>query len=76
MGRQESIEKFIVDFVSFEKRVIIELDGSQHAEHTLKDLERDMELEWNGFTVLRFWNNEIFDNLEGVLEAIREACSK
>jgi very-short-patch-repair endonuclease len=74
--RQEPIEKFVVDFVSFESRVIIELDGSQHAENTLEDLERDIELERNGFTVLRFWNNEILENLEGVLEAIREACSK
>ena len=74
--RQQPIENFIVDFVNFEKRVIIELDGSQHAEDTLKDLERDTVLGGNGYTVLRFWNNEIFENLEGVLEVIREACSK
>jgi very-short-patch-repair endonuclease len=73
--RQQPIENFIVDFVSFEKRVIIELDGSQHAEDTSKDIERDMVLESNGYTVLRFWNNEIFENLDGVLESIREACS-
>ncbi len=74
--RQQAIEKFIVDFVSFEKRVVIELDGSQHAEGTSKDIERDTVLEANGYTVLRFWNNEIFEHLEGVLEVIREACSK
>ena len=67
--RQQPIENFIVDFVSFEKRVIIELDGSQHAEDTSKDIERDMVLESNGYTVLRFWNNEIFENLDGVLES-------
>ncbi len=73
--RQEPIAHFIVDFVSFEKRIIIELDGGQHAHSTLKDLERDAILAQRGFTVLRFWNNEVLDNPEGVLEAIREACS-
>ena len=74
--RQQPIENFIVDFVSFEKCVIIELDGSQHAENTSRDIERDTVLEAKGFTVLRFWNNEILENLQGVLEVIREACRK
>ncbi len=74
--RQEPIGNFIVDFVSFEKRVVIVLDGSQHAENVIKDKERDKELEANSFTVLRFWNNEVFENLEGVLETILAACSK
>jgi very-short-patch-repair endonuclease len=74
--RQEPIGRFIVDFVSFEKRVVIELDGGQHARNTLKDLERDAILAQSGFTVLRFWNNEVLDNPEGVLEAIIEACSE
>jgi very-short-patch-repair endonuclease len=74
--RQEPIGRFIVDLVSFEKRVVIELDGGQHARSTLKDLERDAILEQRGFTVLRFWNDEGLENLEGVLDAIREACSE
>jgi very-short-patch-repair endonuclease len=74
--RQQPLDKFIVDFINFEKRIIIELDGSQHAEETSKDIERDSALEANGFTVLRFWNNEIFENLEGVLEVIRKACQE
>ncbi len=75
--RPQPLGKFIVDFINFEKRVIIELDGGQHAEETLKDIERDEVLEADGFTVLRFWNNEIFENLEGVLEVIREVvCNK
>jgi very-short-patch-repair endonuclease len=73
--RQEPIGHFIVDFVSFEKRVIIELDGGQHSVNTVKDGERDASLVQSGFTVLRFWNNEVLENPEGVLEAIREACS-
>jgi len=52
------------------------LDGSQHAENTSRDIERDTVLEAKGFTVLRFWNNEILENLQGVLEVIREACRK
>ncbi len=52
------------------------LDGSQHAIKVTKDKERDKQLEADSFTVLRFWNNEIFENLEGVLEVILAACSK
>ena len=72
--RQQPLENFIVDFVSFEKRIVIELDGGQHAEDRDKDKERDMYLEDKGFTILRFWNTEVFENLEGVLETIRQKC--
>ena len=72
--RQQPLENFIVDFVSFEKRIVIELDGGQHAEDNGKDKERDIYLKDNGFTVLRFWNSEVFENLEGVLETIRQKC--
>ena len=72
--RQQPIENFIVDFVSFENRVVIELDGGQHAENRHKDIDRDRLLTENGFEVLRFWDNEIFENIEGVLEVIREKC--
>jgi len=74
--RQKPILNFIVDFVSLEKHIITELDGGQHAEDGEKDLERDSVLEQGGFIVLRFWNNEVLENLEGVLEVIREACLK
>ena len=66
--RQQPIEDFIVDFVSFEKRIIIELDGGQHSADKDIDRERDGFFEENGFTVLRFWNNEVLENLDGVLE--------
>ena len=72
--RQQPIEDYIVDFVSFEKRIIIELDGGQHAEDKSKDFQRDKFFEENGFKVLRFWNNEVFGNMEGVLEVIRQNC--
>ena len=72
--RQQPIENFIVDFVCFEKRIVIELDGGQHAKNKDKDNERDRLLTENGFTVLRFWDNEVFENIEGVLEVIRQKC--
>ena len=72
--RQQPIEKNIVDFVSFDKRIVIELDGGQHAEDGDRDQQRDACLARNGFSILRFWNNEVFENLEGVLEIIRQRC--
>jgi len=72
--RQQPIGDIIVDFVSFEQRIIIELDGGQHAKEKKKDNNRDRLLAENGFKVLRFWNNEIFNNLDGVLDVIRKKC--
>ena len=74
--RQQPIDNFIVDFVSFEKRIIIELDGGQHARDKDKDVQRDRFSAENGFKVLRFWNNEVMENVEGVLEVIRGSCLK
>lgn len=72
--RQQVIEDFIVDFVSFEKKIVIELDGGQHAETIEKDKRRDDCLIMNGYKVLRFWDNEVIQNMEGVLEVIRTSC--
>lgn len=72
--RQQPIEAYIVDFVSFDKRIVVELDGGQHAENMEYDGQRDACLRRNGFEVLRFWNNEVFENIEGVLEVIRQRC--
>lgn len=72
--RQQPIETYIVDFVSFYKKIVIELDGGQHSENVVYDKERSSCLHKNGFTVLRFWNNEVFENIEGVLEVIRQLC--
>jgi very-short-patch-repair endonuclease len=74
--RQQPIENYIVDFVSFSPKVVIELDGSQHAENRRYDEQRDACLRRNGFTVLRFRDNEVFENIEGVLEVIRQCCLK
>jgi very-short-patch-repair endonuclease len=72
--RQQPIEAYIVDFVSFDKKIIIELDGGQHAKNTGYDKQRDSCLSANGFTVLRFWNSDVLENIEGVLEIIRQRC--
>ena len=72
--RQHPIGKYIVDFVNTERRIIIELDGGQHLENK-KDKLRDRWLEEQGYEVLRFWDNEVLNNVEGVLEFIREKLS-
>ena len=68
--RQQIIEPYIVDFVCFEQRLIVELDGGQHADKVERDAMRTVYLESQGFRVARFWNNEVLSNIEGVLEAI------
>ena len=70
--RQEPMRPFVVDFVCFARKLIIEVDGSQHAE-SLTDEARDQYFEAKGFRTLRFWNSEVRNNLEGVVETIRQA---
>jgi very-short-patch-repair endonuclease len=72
--RQQPIETYIVDFISFDKKIVIELDGGQHADNSEYDEQRSSCLRANGFTVLRFWNNDVIENIEGVLEVIRGHC--
>ena len=69
--RQKPMGRYIVDFVCVERQLIIELDGGQHAEQVAYDQHRDQWLRSQGYTVLRFWNNEVMGNLEGVLEQVR-----
>jgi very-short-patch-repair endonuclease len=67
--RQLPIDHYIVDFVCLSHRLIVEADGGQHSE-SRRDRHRDEHLQAQGFRVLRFWNNEIFENEEGVLTSI------
>jgi very-short-patch-repair endonuclease len=67
--RQEPIGSYIVDFICREKRLIVELDGGQHAD-SQRDKVRDKWLVDHGYRVMRFWNNDVMRNIEGVLEAI------
>src|SRR4051812_5220356 len=71
--RQAPIGPFIADFVSFERRLIIELDGGQHAEQAEQDAERTRWLSSQGFKVLRFWNHDVEKDLEMVLQVIWDA---
>lgn len=72
--RQEQIGRFIVDFVCYEKSVVVEADGGQHMTEWEKDKERTSWLNSQGFCVLRFWNNEILSNIDGVMDVIRDHC--
>ncbi|NJM13484.1 MAG: endonuclease domain-containing protein [Synechococcaceae cyanobacterium SM1_2_3] len=71
--RQKPMGCFIVDFICLEHRLIIELDGGQHADQMDYDQARTLWLESQGFVVLRFWNHDVMKQLEGVLERIGQA---
>ncbi|MDH2351411.1 DUF559 domain-containing protein [Bradyrhizobium sp. SSUT112] len=68
--RQEPIIGYICDFVCREKRFIIEVDGGQHNESTA-DAIRDERLCERGYKILRFWNNDVLGNIDGVLSIIQ-----
>jgi very-short-patch-repair endonuclease len=68
--RQAPIGPYIADFACFDPRLVIEIDGGQHDEQRDYDTRRDDWLRSQGFLVLRFWNNEVLENTEGVLERI------
>jgi very-short-patch-repair endonuclease len=72
--RQQSLGKYVVDFVSFDGNLIIEIDGGQHTEpqNIVKDEQRTRWLEQRGFKVLRFLNNDVLENLESVVAKIKE----
>jgi very-short-patch-repair endonuclease len=69
--RQEPIGRYICDFVCREKLVVIEVDGGQHAE-SKRDEARDRYLRQQGYRIVRFWNNDVLSNIEGVVSAIDE----
>ena len=68
--RQEPIGKYIVDFVSYRPRLVVELDGGQHSEQADYDTQRTRWLEFRGFKVIRFWNDDVLKETDGVLDAI------
>ena len=73
--RQYPIGQFIVDFCCFEQRLVVELDGGQHADAGRFDQRRSDFLVAKGYRVLRFWNNDVTENIDGVLERISEALT-
>jgi very-short-patch-repair endonuclease len=72
--RQATIGPYFADFASHQLRIVIELDGGQHS-GSASDEARTRYLEANGYRVLRFWNNDILENMSGVLSAIDAAVN-
>ena len=73
--RQHTIENYIVDFICLDEKLIIEVDGEQHAESAY-DEKRDTRLKELGYTVLRFWNDEILKNSDAMAQMILKAAGK
>ncbi|MBT8407244.1 MAG: endonuclease domain-containing protein, partial [Deltaproteobacteria bacterium] len=71
--RQHPIQPFIVDFVCVERKLIIEVDGGQHANKVKKDVNRSDYLRNKGYRVLRFWNNQVLQENDAVLDTILAA---
>jgi very-short-patch-repair endonuclease len=74
--RQAPIGRYIVDFVCFERGLVVEVDGGQHAIEAERDDVRSAWLESQGYRVLRFWNNEVLENADGVAAAIAVALQE
>jgi very-short-patch-repair endonuclease len=68
--RQVAVGRFYADFLCPAYRLVVEVDGGQHAGRERYDAERTRWLEANGYTVLRFWNNDVLGNVEGVVDTI------
>jgi very-short-patch-repair endonuclease len=71
--RQVRLGHYIADFANHGLKIIIEIDGGQHAEQMKRDARRMKFLESEGYRVLRFWNNDVLGNIDGVLEMIHSA---
>ena len=76
LRRQHPIGQRIADFACPERKLVIELDGGQHDARAVADDERSAELAQHGYRVIRFWNSEVLENLEGVIERIRRELEK
>ncbi len=74
--RQHPIGNYIVDFGCLERKLVIEVDGGQHAEKLYQDAKRSDDLKKKGFEVLRFWNNEVLQESEAVLNVILASLSQ
>ena len=74
--RQHAIGNFIVDFVSIKQKLVIELDGSQHLDQEEYDAERTAYLESQGYKVIRFWNNQIMNDINGAVRSIEIALTE
>ena len=73
--RQHPVGPFYADFACIEHMLVVEIDGGQHAENK-KDAERTAYLESKGFEVIRFWNNDVLSNMEGMLHTLSLTLSR
>jgi very-short-patch-repair endonuclease len=73
--RQATVGPYFADFACHERRPVIEVDGAQHnePENVIRDTERSIYLQSQGYRILRFWNNEVLTNIDSVMEAILAA---
>ena len=74
--RQVPVDRYFVDFLCVKSKVIIELDGGQHQQQAVYDEQRRAVLEAYGYLVLRYWNNDVISNVEGVLQEIEDAVKR
>jgi len=74
--RQQPLGPYTVDFCSLDPKLVIEVDGGQHAEEVERDAIRTAALEQMGYRVIRFWNNEVLQNIEGACQRIAEALDE
>jgi very-short-patch-repair endonuclease len=72
--RQVILGNYIIDFISFDPKIIIEVDGSQHADQVMYDKVRTEYLSSLGYKVMRYWNNEVLNNIKLVLDDILNNC--
>ena len=72
--RQVPVGSYFVDFLCFEKKIIIELDGGQHFDRAVYDQHRTRFLETQGYQVVRFWDNDVLKNMAGVLAELAHLC--
>ncbi|WP_458759976.1 endonuclease domain-containing protein [Afipia sp. TerB] len=68
--RQLPMAGYVVDFIALDRKLIVDIDGGQHAVRLAEDKERTRALELAGYHVIRFWNHDVLGNIDGVLEAI------
>jgi very-short-patch-repair endonuclease len=74
--RQVPIGSYVVDFLCIDARLVVELDGGQHAEAVAQDAERTKFLESLGYMVIRFWNDEVMGNVAGVFDSLTLTLSR
>lgn len=74
--RQHPVGSFIADFCCLDARLLVEIDGGQHDEQRRQDEQRTAYMTAQGYRIIRFWNNEVLQNLEGVLQQIEAEVKK